>query len=111
MNRGDSIELQIKIQDVDTKEYIDCSEFDEIEVQFNQQDQPYALKKLKSKGEVTWDTDHLTIVLSQQDTFTFSDGANKYQIRLYNNSVCESTIIGTFEVGEALSNQVIGGNQ
>lgn len=105
MIRGDTKNFNFKVKR--GTEYVDGSIYTEVEVQFNKQNNYYAIKKLLSNGEVSWETDHFTCPLSQEDTFKLMEGDNDVQVRLYINEDCKGTIIKRINVGEVLSNDVL----
>lgn len=107
MIRGDTNNLVFKIKKKGTEEYIDGSIYTEIEVQFNTQNDVYALKKLKSKNEVMWEDDHFIVFLSQEDTFKLNDGCVSLQVRLFTNGSCKATIVKRINVGKVLSEEVL----
>lgn len=106
MIRGDTKYFNFKIK-LPTGEYIDGSIYDEVEVQFNQQNTFTSLKYLKSKGQVTWDIDHFVVYLSQADTFKLNDGTVEMQVRLKQSDIVKGTAIINVPVGRVLSNEVL----
>jgi len=106
MFRGDTKNLTFKIKH--NGQYVDGSTYSEVEVQFNQQGKYVNLKKLKSKGEVTWDTDHFSCRLSQEETFKFRAGDIEFQVRLFVNGNVNATIINHIQIEDTLSSEVIG---
>lgn len=105
MIRGDTKHFNFKIKKGD--DYVDGSMFTEVEVQFNPQPNYFAIKKLLSKNEVEWDTDHFSCFLTQEDTFKLNDGMVQVQVRCYVNGNCKATLIKSIEVGKVLSNEVL----
>lgn len=105
MIRGDTNVFNFKIKQGD--DYIDGSIYTEVEVQFNPQANAFAIKKLLSKDEVEWDTDHFSCYLSQEDTFKLNDGMVQVQVRLLVNNICKATLIKRMDVGKVLSNEVL----
>ena len=106
MIRGDTKQLKFKIKKGET--YIVGSDYDEVEVQFNNQYHVQSVKKLKSKGEVVWNDDYFVCFLSQEDTFKLNDGLIKLQVRLYVDGDCKGTVIQSINMGSVLSNEVLG---
>lgn len=106
MIRGDTRNFNFKVKKGD--EYVDGSIYTEVEVQFNPQGNYFALKKLKTKNEVSWETDHFNFFLTQEDTFKLNEGLNRMQVRLYIGPDCKGTLIKDIEVGKVLSNEVLG---
>lgn len=107
MIRGDATDQVLRIKHKKTKEYIDCSIYSEIEVQYNRQSKYKSIKKLLSKNEVFWENGKLIIHLSQEDTFNFDEGTNEIQVRLYLNNKCKATIHSHFKVGKVLSEDTL----
>lgn len=107
MIRGNTWDLSLKIKEGQT--YIDGSQYSEVEVQFNPQSIYSSVKKLKSKGEVVWNTTSSCFVvsLSQQDTFSLNEGNCDLQVRLYNSGVCTATLIKQVNIGRVLSSEVL----
>lgn len=104
--RGDTKDIYFKIKKPDGS-YIDGSEYSEVEVQINPQSKIASIKKLMSKGEVSWEMDRYFFNLSQEETFTTKAGVNVLQVRIYQNGECKATYIYDFLVGEVLSDEVI----
>lgn len=111
MNRGDTNLLSFKLYKLNTtpKEYVDCSNFDEIEVQLNVQANFNSVKKLKSKGEVEWNTTNQNLVcsLTQEDTFALPEGESEMQVRLFLNNVCKGSTIIKLDINKCLSSEVL----
>lgn len=105
MIRGDTRYFNFKIKK--GEEYIDGSNYTEVEVQFNPQGKLFSLKKLKSKGEVWWEDNHFGCFLSQEDTFSLRDGVYEVQVRLFVNSTCKGTFIKQMDIGRVLSKEVL----
>lgn len=105
MIRGETKNFSFKIKK--DEEYIDGSEYSEVEVQFNPQGFSSSVKKLKSKNEVSWIDDHFVCPLSQEDTFTLNSGLVEIQVRLFNNNECKATIVRKIIVGKVLSEDVL----
>lgn len=105
MHRGDTNIITFKIKSNGV--YIDGSAYSEVEVQFNPQSILNSVKKLKSKNEVAWNTDHFECALTQADTFNLSVGTNEMQVRLFNEGVCKATVIASINVKETLSQEVL----
>lgn len=109
MIRGDTKQLKFKIKKDET--YIVGSDYDEVEVQFNQQSFYQSIKKLLSKGEVEWvegDENYFVCFLSQEDTFALNEGRVEMQVRLYVGGDCKGTLIRSIELGKVLSKEVLG---
>lgn len=107
MIRGDTVDHIIRVKNKRTGEYIDCSVYSEIEVQYNPQSKYKNIKKLLSKGEVLWENEKLVVHLSQEDTFSLPEGKNEIQIRLFLNNNCKGTIVSHFLVGKVLSDEIL----
>lgn len=104
MIRGDTKDFNFKIKQ--DGQYIDGSQYDEVEVQFNPEE--IGVKKLKSRNEVIWDNDHFSCPLSQEDTFKLNSGAVEFQVRIYKNNQCKGTLKQQIIVGDVLSNKILG---
>ena len=117
MNRGDTacLMLNFKLNGSDLVE----GAYQEIELQLNPQGNFNAVKKTLSGGDITWGT--VTYMdseiektftgyicsLSQDETFTLSDGKTQYQLRILVNDEVGSSAIGEFSIGEVLSAEVL----
>lgn len=106
MIRGDTKDFNFKIKQGD--EYIDGSEYSEIELQINPQNTIHSIKKLKSKNDISWDVDHFTCFLSQEDTFKLREGTAEVQVRLYIGGDCKATMVSRIDIGKVLSKEVLG---
>lgn len=111
MNRGEGKNVYFKIKKFGTDEYIDCSQFSEIEVQINDQHKENSVKKLMSKNEVKWENDKLVVFFDQKDTFKLSNGSAKVQIRVFRDGMAFSTMIKMIDIGKSLSSDIIGGGE
>lgn len=110
MNTGDTKNLAFKIKKSDGT-YVDGSEYDEVEVQFNRQSAINSLRFLKSLGQVIWDNDRFYVFLTQKDTFALGDGMTEIQFRLMKNEEVKGTAILDIDVGRALSRMILVENE
>lgn len=106
MIRGDTKNVNFKIK-TPSGDYVDGSIYDEIEVQFNTQSLYSSLKYLKSLGQVSWDSDHFVVFLTQEDTFKLNDGKVEMQVRLKQGDLVKGTAIIQVPVGRVLSQEVL----
>lgn len=107
MNRGDAqiISLSINIDG----EPISEGYADDIELTFNAQSGAHCVKKKLKNGTIAWDAanNRYAAYLSQEDTFRFTVGDNKWQLRLLKGNIVISTQFGTLSVGDANSKEVL----
>lgn len=93
--------------------------YDEIELQLNPQNSFNSVKKLLSKGGITWSTVYYeedgetktftgyVVELSQQDTFKLRDGKTSAQLRIMLDGEVGSSEISIFNIGNTLSTEVL----
>lgn len=95
--------------------------YQEIEVQINPQGNYRGIKKLFSRNEIVWMTDMeyedaegevqtytgYVCSLTQDDTFTISDGETEMQIRVLYQGEVGSTPFIPLQIGKALSKKVL----
>lgn len=111
MIRGDTNNFSFKIKNGET--YITTDDYNEIELQFNSQNLHANIRKLKSKGEIEYDSENQKFVcyLSQEDTFKLNDGNVEVQVRLFKEEgekdYCKATLIKSINVGKVLSQEIL----
>lgn len=92
MFTGDTLNKKFKVKrNIGTKEQpiyeeVDLSDYENIEVQFNNSNNYNSIKKLLSKQEITIEENTILVHLSQEDTFKLGSGDYKTQVRLFNDS-------------------------
>lgn len=111
MNRGDTNAFSFKIYKIGTspKEYVDGSQYTEVECQFNVEANFNSIKKLLSKDEVEWNatTQSFSCFLTQEDTFALPSGTSEVQVRLFVNDTCKGTAIYNIDINKCLSSEVL----
>ncbi len=117
MNRGDTAYLMLNY--TFNGEPLVQGAYQEIELQINPQNGSTGVKKLLSKNEIQWGS--LTyeeggmektftgyyVSLSQEDTFSLSNGTNRVQLRVMADDEVGSSQVSTVKLGQVLSNKVL----
>lgn len=91
-------------------EEVDLSQYENIEVQFNNSNNYNSIKKLLSDGELSIEDNTILIHLSQEDTFKLGEGEYEVQIRLFNDDGDYAKAThkdNNNELKESLSHEVI----
>lgn len=113
MIRGNAQDFKFKLKNGES--YISADDYDDIELQFNPQSINASVKKLMSKEEITYDSENhsFSAYLSQEETFRLNEGMAKVQIRLLKDNdgkkYVKGTVVSHINIGEVLSNEILGG--
>ena len=117
MNRGDTAYLMLNY--TINGDALTEGAYDEIELQINNEFKDNSIKKLLSKGDIRWGT--LTYTegetektftgyyarLSQEETFSLSNGASEVQLRILINEEVGSSAVTSVSFGNVLSRAVL----
>lgn len=117
MNRGDTAYLMLNY--TINGDALTEGAYDEIELQINNEFKDNSIKKLLSKGDIRWGT--LTYTegnvektftgyyarLSQEETFSLSNGASEVQLRILVNEEVGSSAVSSVSFGNVLSRAVL----
>lgn len=117
MNRGDTAYLMLNY--TINGDPLTEGAYQEIELQINNQFKTNNIKKLLSKGDILWGT--LTYTegnvektftgyyarLSQEETFSLTDGESEVQLRILVNDEVGSSAVSSVSFGNVLSRAVL----
>lgn len=120
MNRGDTSFLMLDYT-INGDPLVENA-YNEIELTINEDSSFRCVKKLLSKGEITWgsityDDDQgqpqtftgYYAHLDQEETFKLQSGTNEVQLRILSNDEVGSSAVSTMELGRVLSSEVLDG--
>lgn len=85
-NKHYKVKKNIGTEEEPEYEEVDLSQYENIEVQFNNSNNYNSIKKLLSDGELSIEDNTILIHLTQEDTFKLGEGEYEVQVRLFNDS-------------------------
>ena len=106
MNRGDTIRIFLDFE-LDGQP-LEKDVYDEIELQLNEDKTINALKLKMTDGRILWDDEQgkYYVDITQEESFKLKNPF-RYQLRVMNASAVVSSGIGSMNIGEVLSKEVL----